>query len=770
MARKLGENDGDIRAVAAAMAADEAYNRTLLVVMGDHGMTTEGDHGGGTPEETDSFLLAYHPRAAAAAAAAAGAGGGVGAVRAAGPGKGAGAAGTGAAGAPGVETRANGGDANENARNVDFEFEVMPQINFAPTLSLILGLPIPFGNLGAVPRRFWDVANAGEMFLEPFRASAGGEGTRTRQRQEEQYAKVLEVTAAQVWRYLQQYALAAGNPFTAADWLALTDMYAAARSAELAGGERTRLFALFLSTAAEVAREQWVQFGLGKMALGLTLLMLNLALHVSVLRHYYHAHAAPASVGEDQSTRHVKGRNLAAVVGGTVVGGTGPRSLGRAGMLEAAGVVSLTALGSACRLSNSFIVAEGDAVHFFVASIAMLCLVRSLSSAGGGGVAAGGASTGTAALAAAGLLMCNAALQALGASWAKEGSRDDGKEAGMEAEPSTHNSAADPNTPTLVLMLGALAMLPWVCHRTLAPAPGGGLRVTVAAAFAAVGARVLLTRAGMDAFRHVVGQHSADVLDAAAAGALPWGVYWSSLLAVLVLAPTAAARAQSVRAGVVGVSHGTVWSVMPVLVMLAGERGALWGLLAVTQVACLVLAVTGGGGAEKGCPGGRGREATLACAWHLMASQLFYAGGHRCAFDGLHFACAFTGFKHFNFYVMGVLLATNTWGGDIVACATLPAAAAAMVARRAAVVDDDAAFPPAFRASLARLALGYSLLRTVGLVVSTAFVAAMRRHLMVWAIFAPKFAFEACGMCVSELLLVLGVVSGLRAANKEKKE
>lgn len=63
-------------------------------------------------------------------------------------------------------------------------------------------------------------------------------------------------------------------------------------------------------------------------------------------------------------------------------------------------------------------------------------------------------------------------------------------------------------------------------------------------------------------------------------------------------------------------------------------------------------------------------------------------------------------------------------------------------------------------------ALGYSLLRAVGLAVSTVFVAAMRRHLMVWAIFAPKFAFEACGMCVSEMLLALGVVSCLHAVDK----
>jgi phosphatidylinositol glycan class O len=88
-----------------------------------------------------------------------------------------------------------------------------------------------------------------------------------------------------------------------------------------------------------------------------------------------------------------------------------------------------------------------------------------------------------------------------------------------------------------------------------------------------------------------------------------------------------------------------------------------------------------------------------------------------------------------------------------------------MIAHRS---DEETHVPIAFRATLARLALGYSLLRAIGLVVSTAFVAAMRRHLMVWAIFAPKFAFEACGVCVSEVLLVLGVMSGLKTVNNNR--
>ena len=53
-------------------------------------------------------------------------------------------------------------------------------------------------------------------------------------------------------------------------------------------------------------------------------------------------------------------------------------------------------------------------------------------------------------------------------------------------------------------------------------------------------------------------------------------------------------------------------------------------------------------------------------------------------------------------------------------------------------------------------------MQNVGLLVSTAFVALERRHLMVWAIFAPKFVFEACGMVVGEALLASAAATHAR--------
>lgn len=34
--------------------------RTLLFILGDHGMTNSGDHGGNSHQETDTFLFAQY--------------------------------------------------------------------------------------------------------------------------------------------------------------------------------------------------------------------------------------------------------------------------------------------------------------------------------------------------------------------------------------------------------------------------------------------------------------------------------------------------------------------------------------------------------------------------------------------------------------------------------------------------------------------------------------------------------------------------------------
>ncbi|GAA5907561.1 hypothetical protein JCM6882_004410 [Rhodosporidiobolus microsporus] len=153
--RKLGETNRLLEQVVEKMGED-----TLLVVVGDHGMTDRGDHGGDSREEVDAALWVYskaqkplvdaswfekedsspdHPLAAIY-------------------------------------------EASREGQLVDrFEVEwpekALPapsrsvsQIDLVPTLSLLLGLPIPFGNLGLpIPELFF---HASDLPVAPTPAAA----------------------------------------------------------------------------------------------------------------------------------------------------------------------------------------------------------------------------------------------------------------------------------------------------------------------------------------------------------------------------------------------------------------------------------------------------------------------------------------------------------------------------------------------------------------------------------------------------------------------
>nr|XP_033502163.1 GPI ethanolamine phosphate transferase 3 [Epinephelus lanceolatus] len=97
MADKLTQMDGVIRSVI-----DRLQNDTLLVVMGDHGMTDTGDHGGESQKETDAAIFLYSPSPLF----------------------------------PGPPSQS--------------EPDVVPQTDLVPTLALLLGVPIPYSSVGQV--------------------------------------------------------------------------------------------------------------------------------------------------------------------------------------------------------------------------------------------------------------------------------------------------------------------------------------------------------------------------------------------------------------------------------------------------------------------------------------------------------------------------------------------------------------------------------------------------------------------------------------------
>ena len=190
---------------------------TLLVVLGDHGMDTRGDHGGDGELETSPGMWIYS--------------------------KGVPLAGTARSEIPpSLQPTTRFPGAPVAHRHIQ-------QIDLVPTLSLLLGLRIPFNNLGAV---------IPELF------SRG-----------EEYQKALRTNAAQVKRYLDTYRSSSAGGELDGVLPKLVELWSATASS---AGSNEELVALqnYIRFALGACRSLWAQFNVTLMALGLVTLLLGL--------------------------------------------------------------------------------------------------------------------------------------------------------------------------------------------------------------------------------------------------------------------------------------------------------------------------------------------------------------------------------------------------------------------------------------------------------------------------------------------------------------
>lgn len=155
-AGKLAEMDAVLRSVI-----DQMDDATTLVVMGDHGMTDEGDHGGDTPREVSSALLVYSKAAGVGAgefdhAYFAGLSARFRALR---------------AGTPEPEAFYRGSFDDAALAGT------VPQLDFAATMATLAGIPIPYGNIGAIIPELLFTASADKVavlqrLLDAYRLNA----------------------------------------------------------------------------------------------------------------------------------------------------------------------------------------------------------------------------------------------------------------------------------------------------------------------------------------------------------------------------------------------------------------------------------------------------------------------------------------------------------------------------------------------------------------------------------------------------------------------
>ena len=99
----------------------------------------------------------------------------------------------------------------------------------------------------------------------------------------------------------------------------------------------------------------------------------------------------------------------------------------------------------------------------------------------------------------------------------------------------------------------------------------------------------------------------------------------------------------------------------------------------------------------------------------------------------------FVGMEEFEWYVSGALLSLNTFGPHMVMT----------IAAQAGFTN-----PTSCEARRRTTCLTYMLVRGLNAWVATCSAAIQRRHLMVWALFAPKFLFEVCFLAVIDISMM----------------
>ncbi|XAR48714.1 hypothetical protein NMG60_11031618 [Bertholletia excelsa] len=307
------------------------HENTLLLVMGDHGQTLNGDHGGGTAEEVETAIFAMSLKKP-----------------------------------PSLSLLEH--DTSSCRLDLDGRlvcYSTIQQLDFAATISALLGIPFPFGSIGSVNPDLYAMA-AGTWNLEGY---SGGIGQNQSNKEAwiQNYMNVLCINSWQVKRYIDAYSASSVVGFSNEDLLQLSALYAQAAEnwslsmrklmhknetfqALLPDFERQiDTYLSFLARVAQLARSKWTEFNLKAMGIGLGMMLISLAFHLIAIRMLNKQCEAyfPSQVKSEISL----------------------------GMIFSCLVVGIRAFSF---LSNSYILAEGKVTSYLAATTGMLYLRYSI--------------------------------------------------------------------------------------------------------------------------------------------------------------------------------------------------------------------------------------------------------------------------------------------------------------------------------------------------------------------------------------------------------
>jgi phosphatidylinositol glycan class O len=332
---------------------DNAPEKSCIIalVLGDHGMTEDGNHGGGTSEEVNAGLFVHF--------------------------------------SPGCNAR-EGYDQRIDGREIGSEstqaFDSIHQIDLVPTISLLLGLPIPYANIGGLVTAILPTPSASSS--TPYIATA------------------LALNAAQVWTYLHTYSQTSRD-LPQGRLLELKEILDSAaifyRGAILQSQKEKEngmlqdnsyhdstefrqacgLFKIFLAESTGLGKQVWTQFNENGMMIGICILFLAWILANPLWKRDVRKHMGMIFCwfGTKNKFDDVRSTGASKSSVNDAVNGSSEdqfaRSLQSFHLLEvAASIICMIFYSGVLTFGNSYIEHEREIVTFFLAILCLLVFRR----------------------------------------------------------------------------------------------------------------------------------------------------------------------------------------------------------------------------------------------------------------------------------------------------------------------------------------------------------------------------------------------------------
>ncbi|TXG69863.1 hypothetical protein EZV62_004798 [Acer yangbiense] len=256
MIEKLEQYNGILEKVIDVLGSQSGqgglHENTFLLVMGDHGQTINGDHGGGSAEEVETSIFAMGFKKSPSS----------------------------------IPSEFDTSSCEINLDQQKTCISTIQQLDFAVTVSALLGVPFPFGSIGRVSPELYALG-AGTWNLE----STNGDNSQNHSKEEEWMQNYCNVLCINSWQLFDlSDSLLADYFFLTAEEIGSCSfknslLYNESSNSPLPALRRQiDAYFNFLLSVAELARSKWTEFNLQMMAVGLGIIFFSLLIHFLAIK------------------------------------------------------------------------------------------------------------------------------------------------------------------------------------------------------------------------------------------------------------------------------------------------------------------------------------------------------------------------------------------------------------------------------------------------------------------------------------------------------